>query len=520
MAIEIKYSQAVRVFLKHLQQNNMTNRWLESFRQTLHGSFRRFIASELTIYPLNLDKIKNRYSKPRQYSFAYSVNRFHTFIQSNPHLGKASFSRAVAELLEHSNELCIATKRAIRNEVFKVVSFDIDDLAVSHIPVKVIQDCMRGPSRHMLVRGKRFFKFLIHANLLDPRHLPPHSSKIMSFIEQDDDSDRGEPLELEQACRIYVRHLIREKRLRWEAIRSAYYHSTSFADFAGHKTRLKLIRRDDILGYLNHLELQRGYSQRSKITVLTTLRSFLAFFAAQRLIQAGTAANIRIKRVKKLDKSCLSEEQLSSIFKAAYLKYQPYEGITPTDSRVTLEKWLAARDWAILSLLICTGLRTKEIASLKTDSIDFRQRVIRICGKGDNSYQVRERILPVTEPITLSATEIYLRLRPESIFDQLFLNTHLEPLNTYGFAKVVNKMKRELLAQQSLTITEIRRSFVNLCAEKGIDPLILKQIMGHNCLATTMKYYLTVREQHLREVWEKTNPLLYFSKREFEQWMI
>ncbi|KKL85269.1 hypothetical protein LCGC14_1956450, partial [marine sediment metagenome] len=66
-----------------------------------------------------------------------------------------------------------------------------------------------------------------------------------------------------------------------------------------------------------------------------------------------------------------------------------------------------------------------------------------------------------------------------------------------------NKMKRVLFPQQSLTITEIRRSFVNLCAQKGIDPLILRQIMGHNSLATTMKYYLTVQEQQLREVWEK-----------------
>jgi len=520
MAIEIKYSQAVRIFLKHLQQNNMTNRWLESFRQTLQGSFKRFIATELSIYPLSLDKIRSRYSKPRQYSFAYSVKRFHSFVESKPHLSKASFGHAVAELFEHSKELYIATKRAIRNDVFKVLSFDIDDLAVAHIPVKVIRDCMRGPSRHMLVRGKRFFKFLIHANLLDPTHLPPPTSKIMSFIEQEEDSNSREPLKLEQVCRIYVKHLIREKRLRWEAIRSAYYHITSFADFVGQKKRIKLIRRDDILGYLNHLELKLGYSQCSKIAILTTIRSFLAFFAAQGLIRAGTAANIRIKKMKKIDKSCLSEEQLSSIFKAAYLKYQPYEGMSPADSRVTLERWLAARDWSIICLLICTGLRTKEIASLKTDSIDFRQRLIRIRGKGDNTYRVRERIIPVTEPITLSAAETYLRLRPKSIFDHFFLNTHIEPLKTSGFAKVVNKMKRELFPQQSLTITEIRRSFVNLCAEKGIDPLILKQIMGHNSLATTMKYYLTVREQHLREVWEKTNPLLYFSKREFEQWMI
>jgi site-specific recombinase XerD len=520
MAIEIKYSQAVGVFLKHLQENCMTNKWLESFRQTLQGSFKRFIASELTIYPLNLDTIKKRYTKARQYSFAYSVKKFHTFVRSNPHLDEASFGQAVAEFLACSKELCTATRTRIRNDVFKVLSFDIDDLALSQIPVKVIRDCMKGPSRHMLVRGKRFFKFLIHANLLDPRHLPPPTSKIISFIEQEEDSEHGESLELEQACRIYLRYLIREKRLRWEAIRPVYYHTTSFVDFVGKRKRFKLIRRDDILGYLNHLDLKRGYSQRSKIAVLTTLRSFIAHFAAQGLIQAGVAANIRIKKVKKLDKSCLSEEQLSSIFKGAYLKYQPYEDITPTDSRVTLERWLAARDWAILCLLICTGLRTKEIASLKTDSIDFRQRLIRVCGKGDNSYQVRERIIPVPEPIALSAAETYLHLRPKSIFDHFFLNTHLEPLKTSAFAKVVNKMKQELFRQQSLNITEIRRSFVNLYAQKGIDPLILRQIMGHNSLATTMKYYLTVREQHLREVWEKTNPILYFSKREFEQWMI
>jgi len=81
-------------------------------------------------------------------------------------------------------------------------------------------------------------------------------------------------------------------------------------------------------------------------------------------------------------------------------------------------------------------------------------------------------------------------------------------------------MKDELFHKKSLTITQIRKSFVNLCAQKGIDPLILRQIMGHNSLATTMKYYLTVREQNLREVWEKNNPLLYFSKKEFEEWTI
>jgi site-specific recombinase XerD len=310
------------------------------------------------------------------------------------------------------------------------------------------------------------------------------------------------------------------KTLCYEAIRTKYYHILAFTQFIGANKKTSLITRDDIFSYLNYLELERVYSRGAKAAILTVLRCFFAFFAAGGLIKTNPTANIKIKKEKKIDKTALSEEELTTIFTAAYLKYQPYEGISPTDSRLTLERWLAARDWAIICLLICTGLRRKEIASLKTDSIDFRQRVIKVTGKGDNTYQVRERIIPVTEPITLSAVEIYLSLRPKSIFAHLFLSTHLEPLKTYGFAKVVNNMKQELFPQKSLTITKIRKSFVSLCAEKGIDPLILRQIMGHNSLATTMKYYLTVQEQQLRELWEQNNPLIYFSEKEFEEWTI
>jgi len=85
---------------------------------------------------------------------------------------------------------------------------------------------------------------------------------------------------------------------------------------------------------------------------------------------------------------------------------------------------------------------------------------------------------------------------------------------------VVKNIKKKPFPQKRLTITQIRKSFVSLCAQKGIDALILRQIMGHSTLATTMRYYLTVREQYLKEVWEKNNPLLYFSKREFEEWTI
>ncbi len=90
MAVEVNYMQAVRLFLQHLKASNMTQRWLKSFERTFKGSFKRFIAGELIVYPLSLDKIRNLYSKKRQYAFAYSLRRFHSFIHGNPHLTNES----------------------------------------------------------------------------------------------------------------------------------------------------------------------------------------------------------------------------------------------------------------------------------------------------------------------------------------------------------------------------------------------------------------------------------------------
>ncbi|GAH78595.1 unnamed protein product, partial [marine sediment metagenome] len=159
-------------------------------------------------------------------------------------------------------------------------------------------------------------------------------------------------------------------------------------------------------------------------------------------------------------------------------------------------------------------------ARLHTDSIDFKQRIIKITGKGDTRHAVRERIIPVTEPIALSALETYLGLRPESVFPHLFLSLRLEPLQHMGFRDAIKKITRQAHIGAEVNTTSLRASFSSLCAHKGIDPLILKQIMGHRSIATTMKYYLSISEQQLKEVWENNNPLQYFSRKEWLEWIL
>jgi len=396
--------------------------------------------------------------------------------------------------------------------------WDIQALPLSRIPHEVIQECMRPSHNLTHMTARKLFKFLIHAGMLDPRLLPTRKTLLIKAIEQAPD-ELSAGMSLHQACCAFVKYLWENKTMLNEAVKTRYIHLQSFARWKGGHKSIGAVRRDDIRSYLQYLQQDRGYRAISKASTLTELRTFFAFFITSGVLRTNPTATIRVKKLKKRPQPVLSEQQLTRIFTTAYLNYQHYEEVVPSSRDQAILRWLAARDWAILSILITTGIRSKEIARLHTDSIDFNQRLIKISGKGDPKHTVRERIIPVTEPIALSALETYLRLRPQSVFPHLFLSCRLEPLQHAGFRQTIQKISRQAQIHERVTITELRKSFSSLCAIKGIDPLVLKQIMGHNSIATTMKYYLTIREQQLKEVWEHSNPLRYFSRKEWKEWI-
>lgn len=397
--------------------------------------------------------------------------------------------------------------------------WDIDGLPISQIPHEIIQKCMSPTHNFTHLTARKFFKFLIHAGMLDPDFLPTRKTLLIKAIEQPPD-ELSATMSLHQASRAFIKHLWELKTLLYGAVRTRYMQLQSFAKWLGAHKSIEDIGRDDIRSYLQYLQHVRGYRATSRAATLTALRRFFAFFITSGVLKTNPTATLRVKKPKKRPYPALSEQQLTRIITTAYLNYRQYEEAVPADHEQVVLRWVAARDWAIVSLLITTGIRCKEIAQLHTDSIDLEQRFIKINGKGDPRHTVRERIIPVTEPITLSAIETYLSLRPQCIFSHLFVSCRLEPLHTSGFREVVQKIARLSQISTKLHMTRIRASFGSLCAAKGIDPLVLKQVMGHNSLTTTMKYYLTIKEQQLKEAWENNNPLLYFNRKEWEKWIL
>ena len=521
MPIQINYDEALGMFLNHLRKTNVSEKQIKRVEQPLRNAVKRMIARELPVYPLNLSKTNAVYSRARRYEFKYAFNRFTAFLHNNPDLQSLSFHEALQEMEKQLCYLGTGSLTNIKLKILRIVKFDVGEMAVRRISEKVIQKCMNGTANYPYLFGRGFFRFLIHRGFLPTRYLTRKKSRILERIAKASESIR-DPLTIEQASLLYARHILKEKCLQESAVLAQYYHLNIFSRFVGPQKRVSAINQEDVLRYLRDLEFSRSYNSQSRATALGSVRRLFAFFLAGGTVQHNPTTGIRVKKVQKIDKTILSEEELTLIFTEAYLKYRQYEEMSTLDSRSTYHRWMAARDWAIISVLICTGIRAKEMAALRTDSVDLRQRMIKIDGKGDPTYyRIRERVIPLTEPIALTALEIYLSLRPESIFPHLFLaSQQLQPLTWLGFWHVLRKFKIKLFPDKPFTITQIRKSFVSLCAQKGLDPLILKQIMGHNSLATTMKYYLSVKQQYLKEAWENNNPLIYYSQKEWQAWLI
>jgi integrase/recombinase XerC len=395
-------------------------------------------------------------------------------------------------------------------------SLPIRSLPVSQIPQSLVHDCMRLSSPFSYRIARRFLIFLVHAGYLDASLLPRRSSVLLRAIEQVSTEPEAHP-SIPQAVVRYIKHLREDHSMLAGALEARYSHLMMFARWKDPRRHLASVRAEHIRDYLEWLQQKRRYRAVSRAAALTDLRAFFAYFVTTGLLKRNPTNGFHVKKPKKQPPSALDEHQLTALLAAACLGYRRAQQAA---SRRGIPRWLAARDWAIVSLLVTSGIRTKEITSLHTDDLDLHSRLIRISGKGDRAHTIRQRIIPLSEPFTLGALESYLRVRPRCLYPHLFLAVTLQPLGHTGFTNVLQTVAAEAGLSPGLTISEIRRSFISLCAHKGIDPLLLRQLMGHSSLITTMKYYLSIQQQHLKELLENNNPLRYFSPRECETWIL
>lgn len=160
-----------------------------------------------------------------------------------------------------------------------------------------------------------------------------------------------------------------------------------------------------------------------------------------------------------------------------------------------------SRDLAILLLLLDTGMRLGELATLTAAEGEqaLRTGMLRVFGKGS-----RERLVPVGAAVQ-NALRRYVQVhRPPSRADTLLLGQAGEPLAAEGIRQVVRRLAGRA-AVPGVHPHRLRHTAAVTFLRGGGDVFSLQRLLGHSTLAMT-RNYVTLTDADLKAAHTRASP--------------
>ena len=223
---------------------------------------------------------------------------------------------------------------------------------------------------------------------------------------------------------------------------------------------------------------------------LSAVRSFFAFAEKRGLTATNPAAEISTPKQEQYIPTYLPVDQMFSLLEV------PDRG-----------KPLGLRDLALLEVLYSCGLRVSEVVGLNLGSIDFRERLVRVLGKGN-----KERIVPIGKKaagVLREYLEVSRVVREKSGAnterDPLFMNARGRRLSTRSVENIVKRYGRECGLLTDISPHALRHTFATHLLDGGADLRSVQELLGHVSLSTTQKY-THVSLDKLMEVYDRAHP--------------
>ncbi len=226
-------------------------------------------------------------------------------------------------------------------------------------------------------------------------------------------------------------------------------------------------------------------STRSLARLISSLRTFFKFMAISGLVEADpTGILTSPKGLRELPR---------------FLTHQEVERLMQAPDTTKPE---GIRDRAMLELLYATGMRVSELVNLKLSEINFKDRFVRITGKGN-----RERIVPFNREAALWI-ERYMGVRGRFEKNRspfLFLTRRGSPMTRQGFWKLLQNYAVKAGLKEKISPHVLRHTFATHMLEKGIDLRYLQLFLGHASLTTT-QIYTHINLSRLRKIYDRFHP--------------
>ena len=218
-----------------------------------------------------------------------------------------------------------------------------------------------------------------------------------------------------------------------------------------------------------YVPIQRG--KLEAISVQTYIRALRAFF--NWLYREGYTEENRLARLKPPKAPTKVVEVLSP------------EEIARVLGSVDTNVACGARDYAILMLLLDTGLRSSELRNAELRDVDIESGYLKVMGKGG-----KERIVPFGASVQKALLRYLLHFRPEPFnisIQSFFLTLDGRPLSENTLKMVFRRVAGKSGVSR-LHPHLCRHTFATHYLINGGDVFSLQQILGHTTLEMVRRY--------------------------------
>lgn len=240
--------------------------------------------------------------------------------------------------------------------------------------------------------------------------------------------------------------------------------------------------------FLVFLRKSRKYTPTGINRKLACLRSYFSFLVREGHLPATPMAEVRSAKLPQRLPSVLNIGDMDEIFAAVQRRMDADPG-----------NWMPVRDWAIVEIFYATGMRLDELVKADLPTVDRENMRMLVTGKGN-----KQRYVFLNES-SLQALDTYLKCRPKTHSQAIFLNRFANRISRRGVEKIIAKVIDEAGLLKNASPHTLRHTFATHMLEGGSDLMTIKELLGHSSLGTT-QIYTNISRQRMREVYDESHP--------------
>ena len=242
------------------------------------------------------------------------------------------------------------------------------------------------------------------------------------------------------------------------------------------------ISRKQIRAFLSS-EFDKKYSDRTIARRLASLKSYFKFMVKSEQISSNPSENIRSPKIVRSLPNFIDQKIIDSLMDS------------PDDNTA-----IGLRDKAMLELFYSTGMRLSELVSLNHGSVDYKNNLIRLFGKGS-----KERLVPFGNRAKLYLEKYTISRKNKDFNKPLFITKREKRISKRTVQRRISMYIKLVADGNQLGPHILRHSFATHLIENGAGIRTVKDLLGHSNLSST-QVYTHIQPEKIKQTYKQAHP--------------